>query len=131
MNKLFISITCAICLSPLMLWVRILFRWDVLATKLCDKVCQWLARGQWFSPVSSTNKTDHLDIAEILLKVALNTIILTPSFIPINHFWVYVRYILKLGYYWKDVMSHKNFIMNALDCICFSLNLLYLPCKWN
>jgi hypothetical protein len=30
--------------------------------------------GQWFSPVSSTNKTDHHDITEILLKVALNTI---------------------------------------------------------
>jgi hypothetical protein len=45
--------------------------------KLCDKVCQWLATGQWFSPgprVSSTNKTDRHDITEILLKVALNTI---------------------------------------------------------
>ena len=34
-------------------------------------------RGQWFSPgtpVSSTNKTGCHDIAEILLKVALNTI---------------------------------------------------------
>ena len=30
--------------------------------------------GLWFSPVSSTNKTDCHDIAEILLKVALNTI---------------------------------------------------------
>ena len=33
--------------------------------------------GQWFSPgtpVSSTNKTDHHNITEILLKVALNTI---------------------------------------------------------
>ena len=33
--------------------------------------------GCWFSlgtPVSSTNKTDHHDITEILLKVALNTI---------------------------------------------------------
>ena len=32
---------------------------------------------RWFSlgnPVSSTNKTDHHDIAEILLKVVLNTI---------------------------------------------------------
>jgi hypothetical protein len=27
-----------------------------------------------FSPVSTTNKTDHHDISEILLKVALNTI---------------------------------------------------------
>jgi hypothetical protein len=35
--------------------------------------------GLWFSqgiPVSSTNKTDRHDIAEILLKVALNTIAL-------------------------------------------------------
>jgi hypothetical protein len=32
------------------------------------------------TPVSSTNKTDHHDITEILLKVALNTIILTPLF---------------------------------------------------
>ena len=46
-------------------------------TTLCDKVCQWLAAGWWFSPgfpVSSTNKTDCHDKAEILLKVALNTI---------------------------------------------------------
>ena len=32
----------------------------------------------WFSPVSSTNKTDRHGIAEILLKVVLNTITLTP-----------------------------------------------------
>ena len=46
-------------------------------TTLCDKVCQWLATGRWFSPgppVSATNKTDSHDITEILLKVALNTI---------------------------------------------------------
>ena len=29
---------------------------------------------KWFSPVSSTNKTDGHDIIQILLKVALNTI---------------------------------------------------------
>jgi len=49
----------------------------VLDTTLCDKVCQWLAAGRWFSlgiPVSSTNKTDSHDITEILLKVSLNTI---------------------------------------------------------
>jgi cobalamin-dependent methionine synthase I len=35
-----------------------------------------LAAGQWFSPgtmVSSTNKTDHHDITDILLKIVLNT----------------------------------------------------------
>jgi hypothetical protein len=38
-----------------------------------DKVYQLLAHGQWFSPASSTTKTDRHDIAEILLKVLLNT----------------------------------------------------------
>jgi hypothetical protein len=39
-------------------------------------VYQLLAHGRWFSPgtpASSTTKTGHHDIAEILLKVALNT----------------------------------------------------------
>jgi len=30
--------------------------------------------GRWFSPDSSTNKTNRHDITEILFKVALNTI---------------------------------------------------------
>ena len=50
---------------------------SVLDTTLGDKVCQWLAAGQWFSLgtlVFSTNKTDHNNITEILLKVVLNTI---------------------------------------------------------
>jgi len=66
---------CNQCLSPLMLWVRISMR--ARCPTLCDKVCQWLATGRWFSPgppVYSTNKTDRHDITEILLKVALNTI---------------------------------------------------------
>ena len=48
----------------------------VLDTTLCDKVCQWLMAGRWFSlgsQVSSTNKTDRHYITEILLKGALNT----------------------------------------------------------
>jgi hypothetical protein len=53
-----------------------------------DKVYQLLAYGRWFSPgtsASSTTKTAHYDnIAEILLKVALNTknqyyVLTTPS----------------------------------------------------
>ena len=42
-----------------------------------DKVYQLLAHDPWFSPgtpASSTTKTGRYDIAEILLKVALNTI---------------------------------------------------------
>jgi hypothetical protein len=49
---------CNQCLSPLMrVWILIRVR----CTTLCDKVCQWLATGWWFSPsppVSSTNKTE-------------------------------------------------------------------------
>ena len=41
-----------------------------------DKVYQLLAHGRWFSPgtpASSTTKTGRHDIAEILLKVVINT----------------------------------------------------------
>jgi hypothetical protein len=70
-----VVIVCSPFLSALKLWIRILLRQGVLDTTLCDKVCQWLATDRWFSTgtlVSSTNKTDRYDIAEILLKVALN-----------------------------------------------------------
>jgi hypothetical protein len=43
----------------------------VLNTTLCDKICQWLATGRWFSPsapVSSIKKTDRHDIAK---KIAI------------------------------------------------------------
>ena len=46
-------------------------------TTLCEKCVSDIATGRWFSsgsPVSSINKTCSHDIAEILLKVALNTI---------------------------------------------------------
>jgi hypothetical protein len=49
----------------------------VLNTIFFDEACQWLGTSQWFSPVFSTNKTDHHDITEILSKVALKTITLT------------------------------------------------------
>jgi len=52
----------------LKLWVRIPLRWGVFDTTLCDRICQWLSTGRWFSPgtmFSSTNKTDRHDITEI------------------------------------------------------------------
>jgi len=58
-----------------------------------DKVYQLLAHGRWFSPgtpASSTTKTGRHDIAEILLKVALNT-----KNQPINQYkTLRIRYIL-------------------------------------
>jgi hypothetical protein len=62
-------------------WVRVrLCKLQKGCTRLAaasDKVYQLLAHGLWFSldtPASSTTKTGRHDIAEILLKVALNTI---------------------------------------------------------
>jgi hypothetical protein len=64
-----------------MAWVRArLCKLQKGCTRLAaanNKVYQLLVHGRWFSPgiaASSTNKTGRHDIAEILLKVALNTI---------------------------------------------------------
>jgi hypothetical protein len=46
----------------------------VFDTTSCDKVCQWPAQVQWFSPgppVSPTNKTDHHDIIDLIFFGAL------------------------------------------------------------
>ena len=68
-----------LCLSSLKWWVQSRWWRSVLDSTLCDKVCQWLPAGRWFSPdtlVSFTTKIDRHDTTEILLKVALSTIIL-------------------------------------------------------
>jgi len=91
------SYLCNQCLSPLMLWIRITI--SARCTTLCDKVCQWLATGRWFSPgslVSSTNKTGRHDITEILLKVVLNTIKQT------NKMWLQL-YIMCYWHWWVPV----------------------------
>jgi hypothetical protein len=66
--------------------------------KSLSVTCSTLA-GLWFSPgtlVSSTNKTDCHDLAEILLKVTLNIITLT-LFVPDS-------FIIHLIQYFKVVM---------------------------
>jgi hypothetical protein len=69
-----------------MLWVWIQLSRGVLETTLCDKVCQWFSPS---TPVSSTNKTDRHDIAEIL-KVALNTITLKLEICDTSDIYVFV-----------------------------------------
>ena len=59
-----------------MAWVRARLRkLQKECTRLAtasDKAYQLLAHGRWFSPASSTIKTNRHDMAEILVKVALN-----------------------------------------------------------
>ena len=48
----------------------------VLDTTLCDKDCPWLVANRWFflgTVVSSTSKTDHHDITDILLNMVITT----------------------------------------------------------
>jgi hypothetical protein len=68
---------------------------------------------EWFStgpPVSSTNKTDHHDITEILLKVVLNTIKQTNS-IRIGLLHILHDFILLFcSVWWSSVFINLYFI---------------------
>jgi hypothetical protein len=69
-DHMVVGFICNQCLSPLTLWVRIPLRRGVLDTTLCDKVCQWLATGQRFSPgppVSSTLYPVLLSVRQLCL----------------------------------------------------------------
>jgi hypothetical protein len=90
------------------------FRSGVLDTTLCDKVCQWLATGQWLSPGTSTNKTDRHDITEILLKVTLNIITRTPFNLQkkpkfVEHHWMVTN--KKVGVHYSWTFSEKTFFL--------------------
>ena len=68
--------------------------WCVRDTTLCNKSCQWLATDRCFSPVSSTNKTDCHDIAELLLNVTVKHQSSTQPICNMNHItvWIKLRY---------------------------------------
>ena len=89
----------------------------VLDTTLCDKVCQWLVTGRWFSlgtPVSSTNKTDCHDISEILLKVTLNTINLTLTQLFPRFRFAFYNYLVTSANYclWLIIILKYNIQLN-------------------
>ena len=94
-----------------MLWVRISTR--ARCTTLCDKVCQWLATGWWYSPrppVYSTNKNDRHDITEILLKVELNTIKQTNKHI-------YICFMLNNVLWWRPHCISTRALKQMKICI--------------
>ena len=87
----------------------------VLDTTLCDKVCQWLATGQWFSlctPVFSTNKTDCHDITEILLKVALDAMTLKTNNVQLIN-WISALIVVKH----TPVLSFQSVFPNKYDAL--------------
>ena len=99
-------------------------RRGLLDTTLCDEVCQWLATDQLVSPgtpVSSINKTDYHNIAEILLKMALSTITLTLTtfffamvlsmllwFTASGYTFLYLQTCLSHHFSWYQILSIEN-----------------------
>jgi hypothetical protein len=67
-------------INQMNLWIKKIVIMGLLSCQhqavrnVCSPVYQLLVHGRWFSPVSSTTNTGRHDIAEILLKVELNTI---------------------------------------------------------
>ena len=97
-------------------------------TTLCDKVCQWLATGRWFSPcpkVSSTNATDRHDIPEILLKVTLNTITLTRY--PLNCCEPSIHSFWRIDGKCKSNNKYNSHVITFENCchILFMVSLYY------
>ena len=126
-GSLIYNYLCNQCLPPLMLWIRISVR--VRCTTLCDKICQWLVTGRWFSAgplVSSTNKTDCHDISEILLKVELNTIILT----PLKYLFLCVSWIVLYTCEWMQIkiclLYYTAFLNNAIQQLIY----IYICCSF-
>jgi hypothetical protein len=102
-----------------------------------DRVYQLLVHGRWFSPgtpASSTTKTGHHDIAEILLKVALNiknqlnrnqnfnllVWIKNLEFILYIHFFVFINLHKNWKIYWTG--AHRE------DCT--GISIYYWICIW-
>jgi hypothetical protein len=92
-----------------------------------------LATGQWFSPdtpVSSTNKTDRQDIAEILSKVALNTIKQTNKHIIHNLPLLYFPTFPSCGLCMFNATISKYRITCGIEKIkCNTLCLMFLCIK--
>ena len=83
-------------LSPLMLSVRISIR--ARCTTLCDKVCQWLTTGQWFS-FQFFFPSDWL-IELLLFKVSMSATFLTRT-----------RLQTMKWFYWKIRMPQQQMVL--------------------
>ena len=87
-----------------------------------------------FSPISSTNKTDHHDITEILLKVALNTTTLFWStcifftFFYYEHMFICLEFVYMLLYTCTFRFAYRHF--NNISAISWQSVLLVEETGW-
>ena len=86
----------------------------VLDTTLCDKVWQLFAASRWFPPgttIYSTKNTDVHDITKLLLKVALDTIIITRTLL-----YYLARYTNKhkIQHIYIELMQRNVLLINVI-----------------
>ena len=101
--------------------------------------CQWNAVGRWFypcTPVYSNNKTDRHHIAELLLKVALNTInsIQAKPNQTMLKWWILTSIVCaKIAFSWirdfvGSVLLSEH--INMVTCIRWILNFVACQFSW-
>ena len=100
----------------------------VFDATLCDKACQWLATGRWFSPdipVASTNTTDRHEIAELILNVVLSTITqLQPTYPENTNGASCLKFVItciKISHFSKMSCCLNRFDCIILSCILFCI----------
>ena len=84
--------------------------------------------GRWFlpgSPISSTNKTDHHSISEIMLKVALNTLSLT---LLRSHFNVLTLVLIAKERSFEHNVSFLFWIVSKMMMFCITVAYTSLNC---
>jgi len=92
--------------------------WGVLDLVYVINFFQWLATDRWFSPVSSTYKTDSQNIAEILLKVGLNSIaLLLTQWFWLVHLHVYIV-LIRYHIYYTYTLFYTDIDTNTLFQFC-------------
>ena len=107
-----------------------------------DTVCELFAAGVWFfpgTPVSSIDKTDRHNITEILLKVALNTIILLHSKIQLkNYIWNKMKKTctyFEFDWWWwnKDryMFTEPELFIVKFPKFSGIQTVVYFFCRWN
>ena len=95
---------------------------------LAHTLTQWLATGRWFSPgipISSTNKTDHHDLTEIVLKVVLTIVTLTMMMVVVVDF--YSASSLKQQSAGRHVAPLWYIILISSQTVFFSYSIMMCP----
>jgi len=115
-------------LSLLMLWVRISIR--ARSTALCDKVCQCLAIGRWFSPgppVSYTNKANRHDISSHVFVLEVSILHLSMIFLlvceAVHTVRMVVGFFSPFFFIWTICVSFKS-----ISITFRKLNVNYVMC---